>query len=88
MHNGLYPAIRPLLIFQTICRLGLVNVNEEKQQEALRVHYSNLRKVEEMKKMNRIRRLRKFSLVINLLICIGFVLAFWVAGMSNYYKEV
>jgi hypothetical protein len=36
----------------------------------------------------RIQRLKKFSLVINPLICLGFVLMFWFLGIMEYYRDV
>ena len=67
-------------------RAELVNVNEQKQKEALKEFYEN----EIMKKNNedRIKRLKKFSRVINPLFCIGFVIVFWAAGMQHYYKKL
>ena len=68
--------------------MGLVNVDERKQQEALRVHYEQEKKKQEEATHNRILRLKRFTLFINPLFCIGFVIMFWILGMSNYYKEV
>ena len=67
-------------------RAELVNINEQKQKEALKEFYEN----EIMKKNNedRIKRLKKFSRVINPLFCIGFVIVFWAAGMQHYYKKL
>ena len=67
-------------------RAELVNVNEQKQKEALKEFYEN----EILKQTNedQIRRLKKFSRVINPLFCIGFVIVFWAAGMQHYYQEL
>ena len=64
----------------------LVNVNEQKQKEALKEFYEN----EILKKNNedQIKRLKKFSRVINPLFCIGFVIVFWAAGMHHYHQEL
>ena len=64
----------------------LVNVNEQKQKEALKEFYEN----EILKKNNedQIKRQKKFSRVINQLFCIGFVIVFWAAGMHHYYQEL
>ena len=64
----------------------LVNINEQKQKEALKEFYEN----ETLKKNNedRIKRLKKFSRVINPLFCIGFVIVFWAAGMHHYYQQL
>ena len=40
------------------------------------------------KNEDRIKRLKKFSRVINPLFCIGFVIVFWAAGMEHYYQEL
>ena len=63
-----------------------VNVNEQKQKEALKEFYEN----EILKKNNedQIKRLKKFSRVINPLFCIGFVMMFWAAGMHHYYQKL
>ena len=47
-------------------------------------------KNEIMKRNNedRIKRLKKFSRVINPLFCIGFVIVFWAAGMHHYHQEL
>ena len=37
---------------------------------------------------NRILRLKKFSRVINPLICVGFVIVFWAVGMQHYYQQI
>ena len=64
----------------------LVNVNEQKQKEALKEFYEN----EILKKNNedQIKRLKKFSRVINPLFCIGFVILFWAAGMHHYCQKL
>ena len=36
----------------------------------------------------RIVRLKKFSRVINPLICVGFVIVFRAVGMQHYYQEI
>ena len=36
----------------------------------------------------RILRLKKFSRVINPLICVGFVIVFWAVGMQHYYQKL
>ena len=68
---------------------SLVNVNEQKQKEALKEFYEKQRKENTKQKVEkRILRLRTFSRVINPLVCIGFVIVFWAAGMQHYYKEL
>ena len=63
-----------------------MNVNEQKQKEALKEFYE----YEALKQKNedRIKQLKKFSKVINPLFCIGFVIVFWAAGMQHYYQEL
>ena len=63
-----------------------MNVNEQKQKEALKEFYEN----EALKQKNedRIKLLKKFSKVINPLFCIGFVIVFWAAGVHHYYQEL
>ena len=66
-----------------------MNIDEKKQQEALRMFYEEQRKQKKMINLKkRIQRLKKFSLVINPLICVTFVALFWVLGMQHYYMEV
>ena len=36
----------------------------------------------------RISSLKKFSHVINPLICVGFVIVFWAVGMQHYYQKL
>ena len=70
-------------------RTDLVNIDERKQQEALRVFYEKQSKLKQMNKLKkRIQRLKKFSLVINPIICVMFVALFWVLGINHYYMEV
>ena len=65
-------------------RAELVDVNEKRQKEALKEFYEN----EALKQKNedRIKRLKKFSKLINPLFCIGFVIVFWALGMQHYYQ--
>ena len=64
----------------------MVNVDEQKQKEALQRFYAR----ESLKQRNEkwILRLRKFSRVINPLICVGFVIVFWAVGMQHYYQKL
>ena len=67
-------------------RNELVNVNEQKQKEALQMFYER----DSLKQRNekRIVRLKNFSRVINPLICVGFVIVFWAVGMQHYYQQI
>ena len=67
-------------------RAELININEQKQKEALKEFYEK----ETLKKKNedRIKNLKKFSRVINPLFCIGFVIVFWAAGMHHSYEKL
>ena len=67
-------------------RAELVNVNEQKQKEILKEFYEN--EIRKQTNEDQIRRLKKFSRVINPLFCIGFVIVFWAAGMQHYYQEL
>ena len=67
-------------------RAELVNVNEQKQKEALKEFYEN--EIRKQTNEDQIRRLKKFSRVINPLFCIGFVIVFWAAGMQHYYQKL
>ena len=67
-------------------RAELVNVNEQKQKEALKEFYED--EIRKQTNEAQIRRLKKFSRVINPLFCIGFVIVFWAAGMQHYYQEL
>ena len=67
-------------------RAELVDINEQKQREALKEFYEN--EILKQKNENRIRHLKKFSRVINPIFCIGFVFVFWTAGMQHYYKKL
>ena len=67
-------------------RAELVDINEEKQKEALKEFYEN--DVLKQKNENRIKYLRKFSRIINPLFCIGFVIVFWAAGLQHYSQKL
>ena len=67
-------------------RAELVDINEEKQKEALKEFYEN--DVLKQKNENRIKYLRKFSRIINPLFCIGFVNVFWAAGLQHYSQKL
>ena len=67
-------------------RAELVNVNEQKQKEALKEFYEN--EIRKQTNEDQIRRLKKFSRVINPLFCIGFVIVFWAVGMQHYYQKL
>ena len=67
-------------------RAELVDINKEKQKQALKEFYEN--DVLKQKNENRIKYLRKFSRIINPLFCIGFVIVFWAAGMQHYYQKL
>ena len=67
-------------------RAELVNINEQKQREALKEFYTN--EILKQKNEDRIKHLKKFSRVINPLFCVGFVIVFWAAGMQHYYKKL
>ena len=67
-------------------RAELVNINEQKQKEALKEFYEN--EILKKNKEDRIKQLKKFSRVINPLFCIGFVIVFWAAGMQHYYQKL
>jgi hypothetical protein len=67
----------------------LVSINERTQQEALRKFYEMQEKKEKIEnKLKRIQILRRFSIIVNPLICVGFVAVFWVAGMIQVNREV
>ena len=63
-----------------------MNIDERVQQEALREFYNKADK--KKKKTMLLKKLRHFSLVVNPLVCVGFVIVFWVAGMRQYYQTV
>ena len=67
-------------------RAELVNINEQKQKEALKEFYEN--EILKKNKEDQIKCLKKFSRVINPLFCIGFVIVFWAAGMQHYYQKL
>ena len=67
-------------------RNELVNVNEQKQKEALQEFYEN--ETLKQKNQNRIQNLKTFSRVINPLFCIGFVIVFWAVGMQHYFEKL
>ena len=66
-------------------RNELVNVDEQKQKEALQEFYEN----ETLKRnnQNRIKSLKTFSRVTNPLFCVGFVIVFWAVGMQHYFQK-
>ena len=69
-----------------VTKMDLVNVKEKDQQDALRVFYGNLKMKEKNEKL--IHRLKRFSLVINPMICLSFVVLYWFFGLSHYYKAL
>ena len=82
----LYVSINHILNFVLFSWRELVNVDEQKQKEALQEFYEN----EGLKQKNetRIKNLKTFSKVINPLFCIGFVIIFWAVGMQHYYQKI
>ena len=78
--------IRLLIYMVVFRRNGLVNVNEQKQKEALKTFYE--RETLRQRNEKRILGLKKFSHVINPLICVGFVIVFWALGMQHYYQKM
>ena len=81
----LYVSINHILNFVLFSWRELVNVDEQKQKEALQEFYEN----EGLKQKNetRIKNLKTFSKVINPLFCIGFVIIFWAVGIQHYYQK-
>ena len=79
-------SINHILNFVLFSWRELVNVDEQKQKEALQEFYEN----EGLKQKNetRIKNLKTFSKVINPLFCIGFVIIFWAVGMQHYYQKI
>ena len=67
-------------------RAELVDINEEKQKEALKEFYVN--DVLKQKNESRIKYLRMFSRIINPMFCIGFVIVFWAAGLQHYHQKL
>ena len=85
----LLPALREgylLTISFFFRRNELVNVDERRQQAALKEFYEH----EALKQNNkkRIQSLKTFSKVINPLVCIGFVFAFWTVGLYQSFRGV
>ena len=82
----LYVSINHILNFVLFSWRELVNVDEQKQKEALQEFYEN----EGLKQKNetRIKNLKTFSKVINPLFCIGFIIIFWAVGMQHYYQKI
>ena len=85
-HTLFDPLPSPTTLQLYFRRAELVNINEQKQKEALQEYYGN----EELKKNNedQIKRLKKFSRVINPLFCIGFVIVFWAVGIQHYHQTL
>ena len=79
-------SVNHILNFVLFSWRELVNVDEQKQKEALQEFYEN----EGLKQKNetRIKNLKTFSKVINPLFCIGFVIIFWAVGMQHYYQKI
>ena len=82
----LYVSINHILNFVLFSWRELVNIDEQKQKEALQEFYGN----ESLKQKNekRIKNLKTFSKVINPLFCVGFVIIFWAVGMQHYYQKI
>ena len=66
----------------------LVHTNEELQQRALKNHYDNLKKRENAKREEKIRKWKRFSIVTNPIICIAFVIGYWTLGLREYFKDL
>ena len=58
-----------------------VNIDEQRQQAALKEFYEDEALKENNR--NRIQSLKTFSKVINPIVCVGFVLAFWAVGLHR-----
>ena len=73
-------------MYFSFSRADLINIDEQKQREALKEFYE--REILRKKNKDRIKSLKRFSRVINPLFCIGFVIVFWAAGMHHYHQEL
>jgi hypothetical protein len=59
----------------------LLNVNEEKQQEALKIYYKKIKPA--MDKKARIENQQHFGCATYPMFCVGFVITYWVSGMLH-----
>ena len=66
--------------------VNLVHTNEIIQQRALKDHYEKRQTL--LKQEQKIKRWKRFSLVTNPIICIIFIICYWVLGMNDYFKDV
>ncbi len=65
---------------------GLVDTDERVQQEALKALYQE-REIEKSNFRN-IQRMKRFNLVINPIICLSFVVVYWLVGLHHYMEKV
>ena len=75
-----------LISYNFFCgrRNELVNIDERRQQAAMKEFYEDEALKEHNR--NRIQSLKTFSKVINPILCLGFVFAFWAVGLHHAYK--
>ena len=66
--------------------LDLIDINEKKQQKALKAYYEALRE-EKNRKEQKVKKLKRFTLVVNPMICIAFVIIYWIVGLNHYYQQ-
>ena len=64
----------------------MVNIDEGRQQAALKEFYEREALKEHNKK--RIQSLKTFTKVINPIVCVGFVFAFWAVGLHQSFRAL
>ncbi len=69
-----------------LLRKGLVDTDERIQQEALRKLYEE-RKTAKIT-ADKIKRMKRFNLVINPLLCLSFMAIYWLVGLKHYMEDV
>ena len=64
----------------------MVNIDERRQQAALKEFYEREALKEHNKK--RIQSLKTFTKEINPIVCVGFVFAFWAVGLHHSFRAL
>ena len=69
-------------------RSKLVSIDERQQQRSMKLFYE--RQAQKRKEANarKIKKMKKFTLVINPMFCLGFIVVYWVVGLNQYYKDI
>ena len=70
-------------IFVKVKPANLVSVNEKEELEAQRAFYSKIESEMSIKRTRKVERLSRINLFYLPIICLSFVIIFWVVGLKN-----